>query len=101
MGDDHADLLSVSDWINSLSLPLEATAAIDLHPKSARAVHVGERGVARVSLQRFAVASSRPGRVNARASPPGLRVLEPTSSCRGVRGAGCRIRRRSVIGLGG
>ena len=56
MGDDHAYLLSVSDWVNSLSLPLEATAAIVTCTRGAPARFlVGER-VSRVF--RFSVSPS-------------------------------------------
>jgi hypothetical protein len=60
MGDDHADRLGLSGWVNPLRLPPEA--AIDRTPRStctpaiARGVVlVGVLIVARISLERFAV----------------------------------------------
>jgi hypothetical protein len=56
MGDDHADLLGLSDWVNPLGLPPEATSAITCTPgESAGVVLGGVLVVARVSLERFAV----------------------------------------------
>lgn len=55
--------LELSDWVNPLGLPPEATSAIELHPgDSAGVVVVGVLIVARVSLERFAArVGSGPG----------------------------------------
>jgi len=56
MGDDHADRLGLSDWVNPLGLPPQATVVIDVHPgDSAGVVLVDVLIVARISFERFAV----------------------------------------------
>jgi hypothetical protein len=75
MGDDHAYLLTVSDWVNSLSLPLEATAAIVTCTRGAPARFSWASGVSRVF--RFSVrrrieparACERPGQPSGTAGP--------------------------------
>ena len=64
MGDDPApSCLGLSDWVDPLGPPPEATSAIELHPgESASVVAVGVLIVARVSLERFAArVGSGPG----------------------------------------